>query len=215
MRHRPAVLVVFSALSIAFCGSAKAQDGCLVPNVWPKDLVPPPPEKGGQNEDFDKKLRAYMQTGCYRTASGWKGDVAIRGTGPYVQWNWGTHYASVRIWYSPEVVRWLESGRKGDIPAGAVIVKEQYATPPASNVLSAVPPACFQYMDDKTVTSSKFLSDWSIMIRRPGASKDGWYWVEVFNGMKFAENQYPNGGYGQYCLRCHASAEKEIDVFFA
>src|SRR5579875_2724932 len=209
MFHRPAVVVVFSALSVVFCASAQAQNGCPVPNVWPKDLVPPPPEQGGQNRDFDLKLRAYMQTGCYRTAPGWKGDSAIRGTGPYLQWNWGTHYASVRIWYSPEVVHWLEGDRKGEIPAGRVNIKEQYATPGSSNSIPAVPPACFQYMDEKTVTSPTFLSDWSIMIRRPGASKDGWYWVEVYNGMKFAEDQYPNGGYGQYCLRCHSSAEKE------
>lgn len=176
-----------------------------MPNVWPKDLVPPGPEHGGQNRNFQLKLRTYMQTGCYRTAQGWKGDVAIRETGPYLQGtNYGTHTASVRIWYSPEVVRWIEGGRQGDIAEGGVIIKEQYGTPNGS-----VPPACFEYMDPAAVTSSKFLSDWSIMIRRPGASRDGWYWVEVYNAMTFVENQYPNGGYGQYCIRCHASAEKE------
>jgi hypothetical protein len=205
MFHGPAVVVVLSALSVVFCAPARAQNGCPTPNVWPKDLTPPPPEHGGQNQEFQTKLLQYMQTGCYRTAPGWKGDVAIRGTGPYWEGtNFGTHYASVRIWYSPEVVRWVENGRNGDIPEGAVIIKEQYTTPDGP-----VPPACFEYMDEKSRTDPKFLWDWSVMIRKPGASKDGWYWVEVFTGMKFVENQYPNGGYGHYCVRCHASAEKE------
>lgn len=205
MFHRPAVVVVLSALSLIFCASARAQSGCPVPNVWPKDLVPPPPEHGGQNREFQTRLLKYMQTGCYRTAEGWKGDSAIRGTGPYLEGtNYGTHYASVRIWYSPEVMRWLEGGRQGDIPDGGIIIKEQYTTPGGP-----VPPACYAYMDERTQTGSKFLWDWSIMIRRPGASKDGWYWVEVYTGMKFVEDQYPNGGYGHYCVRCHASAEKE------
>ncbi|MBV9762419.1 MAG: hypothetical protein JO340_17795 [Acidobacteriaceae bacterium] len=209
MRRKCAVAVAVSALLAIVCAPARAQQGCPTPNVWPKDLTPPPPEHGGQNEAFDIKLRAYMQTGCYRTAEGWKGDSAIRGTGPYVQWNYGTHYAAVRIWYSPEVAKWLEGGRQGDIPEGAVIIKEQYQTSGLNGSLKAVPPACFEYMDPKVVTSEKFLSDWSIMIRRPGASKDGWYWVEVYKDMPFEANQYPNGGYGQYCVRCHASAEKD------
>lgn len=209
MVQKSVVAVAVAALLAVCCTPASAQQGCPVPNVWPKALMPPPPEHGGQNAAFDIRLRAYMQTGCYRTAQGWKGDSAIRGTGPYVQWNYGTHFAAVRIWYSPEVVKWLDGGRQGDIPEGAVIIKEQYQTSGLNGSLKAVPPACFEYMDPNVVTSEKFLSDWSIMIRRPGASKDGWYWVEVYKDMPLEKNQYPNGGYGQYCVRCHASAEKE------
>src|SRR5260370_8773713 len=47
------------------------------------------------------------------------------------------------------------------------------------------------------------------MIKRKAGSKDGWYWTEVLDGITFPSMAYPKGGYGQYCLRCHTSAEKE------
>ena len=51
-------------------------------------------------------------------------------TGPYVGKigsgeSFGTHPA-VRIYYSPEVVDWLCNGREGEIPDGAMIVKEMH-----------------------------------------------------------------------------------------
>jgi len=204
LRH-PLAVVVVSAISILFCRLVQAQNSCATPNVWPANLMPPLNVRG-QNEKFDQALLEYVKGGCYRTADGWRGDKAVRGTGPFTNGtNWGTHYASVRIWYSPEVVQWLENGRNGDIPTGSVIIKEQFQP---TNRASA-PPACFQYMNEKSLTSPANLSDWSIMIKRKGASKDGWYWVEVWDGMNFPEIGYPQGGYGQSCLRCHASAEKE------
>ena len=58
---------------------------------------------------------------------GWARDKWLRDTGPFIGGEYfGTHPA-VRVYYSPEVIRWLEGGRKGRIPDGAVIVKEQYA----------------------------------------------------------------------------------------
>src|SRR5262249_11465866 len=85
------------------------------------------------------------------------------------------------------------------------IIKEQFQP---KNQPSA-PPACFQYMDEQKITSADYLGDWNLMIKRKDASKDGWYWTEVWDGMNFPVMAYPKGGYGHYCLRCHASAEKE------
>lgn len=207
--HNRSAVVVSSVLLLGFCASAGAQNpvpqnACPVPNVWPKELIPPKNVKG-QNEGFNQALLNYVKTGCYRTAEGWRGDKAVRGTGPFTNGtNWGTHYASVRIWYSPEVVHWLDTGRQGDIADGGIIIKEQYQPPGGP-----APPACFQYMDEQALTSPANLSDWSIMLKRNGVSKDGWYWVEVWDGMTFPEIGYPKGGFGEYCLRCHASAEKE------
>ncbi len=56
------------------------------------------------------------------------------------------------------------------------------------------------------------------MIRRSRASHDGWYWSEVYAGMfgtpaspvPVAITQYPNSGFGLYCLRCHASAQQAL-----
>jgi hypothetical protein len=57
-------------------------------------------------------------------------------------------------------------------------------------------------------------NDWTFMIKNSAKSKDGWFWGEVWNSQQNPMNftdpfQYPNAGYGLYCLRCHASAEKE------
>ena len=41
----------------------------------------------------------------------------------------------VRIFYSPEVSKWLLNHREGEIPDGAVIIKEHFA-PHASRALS-------------------------------------------------------------------------------
>lgn len=216
MRCRHAV-VFLSAVTFVFCASARAQTQAA---SCPVDLFKPPAPHATPAEvnAFEQRLLTGVQTLCYRGQTGWAGDLAIRATGPFVQLNLGTHYASVRIWYSPQVVAWLKQGRKDDLPDGSIIIKEQYATPPpqgSQSFSSSVPPACFQYMDEATVSSQKFLSDWSIMIRNKQASKDGWYWIEVYNGMVFDgqsryANQYPSGGYGSYCARCHASAEKDL-----
>src|SRR5215472_3866888 len=54
----------------------------------------------------------------------------------------------------------------------------------------------------------------TFMIKNSAKSRDGWFWGEVWNSETFPMNfadpfQYPNAGYGLYCLRCHSSAEKE------
>jgi cytochrome c553 len=51
------------------------------------------------------------------------------------------------------------------------------------------------------------------MIRDSKGSKDGWFWAELWTGMTFdtaGALQYPNAGFGIYCTRCHASADKEL-----
>jgi hypothetical protein len=185
---------------------AAAQSPCPVGKAksWPKELLPPADPRG-QHAAYDQRLLDYMKSGAYRNL-GWCVDKAIRGTGPYYDGeNLGTHYAAVRIWYSPEVVEWLEKGQAGELPDGAVIIKEQFQ--PKGQ--PSAPPGCFQYMDWKKIVSGDYLGDWNLMIKRKDASKDGWYWTEVYDGMTFPSIAYPKGGYGQYCLRCHASAEKE------
>ncbi len=84
---------------------------------------------------------------------------------------------------------------------GAMIIKEQY-TPPSAR---------YAGMSDDQLPK---VSDWTIMIRDSKGSKDGWFWGEFFDGMKFDDDQppfqYPWAGFGLYCLRCHATAEKEL-----
>jgi len=110
---------------------------------------------------------------------------------------------AVRIYYSKEVRDWLLGGREGAIADGAVMIKEQYMPPaqPWSELYQGKP--------------SGSPGDWVFMIKNSKASHDGWLWGEVWNNPTFPPMnfndpyQYPNAGYGLYCLRCHASASKE------
>jgi hypothetical protein len=149
--------------------------------------------------NYDQTLLAFASCGNYR-GLGWKHDKRIRDTGPYVKGTfYGTH-PSVHIYYSPQVIEWLKNGRKGKIADGAMIIKEQHS-PPAARY------------DGKGYVQP---SDWTIMVKDSKGSKDGWYWAEVYTGMTPQATMsfkppftYPNGGFGHYCLNCHASAEKE------
>ncbi|HEX3468504.1 MAG TPA: hypothetical protein VHT05_10530 [Candidatus Elarobacter sp.] len=130
---------------------------------------------------------------------GWCADKYVRDTGPYVHGQYyGTHPA-VRIYYSPEMMAWLRNGRHGVPADGAVVIKEQYPAPAA------------MYGNERGDALKPL--DWTVMIRRSSASRDGWFWAEVYTkttpdgkGMTFGGTQYPNAGFGLYCLRCHASA---------
>ncbi len=145
----------------------------------------------------------------------WCVDKYVRDTGPYAHGTYyGTHPA-VRIYYSPEMIAWMRNGRTGVPADGAVMIKEQYAPPPAAR---------YDGIRDEELQPH----DWTIMIRKSGASHDGWFWAELFTktcklvkgknvctaSENFGGTQYPNGGFGLYCLRCHASA-KDAGTFAA
>ncbi len=162
--------------------------------------VPP-----GEPVALEQTMLRYLLSYGYRDL-GWCVDKGVRDTGPYLnRVMYGTHPV-VRIYYSPEVMAWLRNGRRGVPADGAVIIKEQYGV--------AVPAAAYAGLGDGDLRPT----DWTIMIRRSGASHDGWYWSEVYKGMfgtpaspqPVAITQYPNSGFGLYCLRCHASAEKAM-----
>ena len=137
---------------------------------------------------FEKLLYSFLDQGCYRS---WVADSQIRNTGPFINGtSFGTHNA-VKVFYSPEAWDWLKHrNREGAISDGAMIVKEMFPSP---------------------AKEGSNLSAWTIMVKDKRASYDGWYWS--FQAPGYApENpdiDYPDSGFGLYCLRCHASAEKE------
>ena len=162
------------------------------------DFVPP-----GEPVAVEKQLLAYLNTLEYRKL-GWCQDKSVRDTGPLILGTAAVVHPAVRIYYSPEVSNWLLNGRKGDIPDGAVIIKEQF---------SPIPAAQYGNIPVKDLGCS---NDWTIMIKNSKGSFDGWFWAEVWNGtnptnsMNFNNPfQYPNAGYGLVCLRCHSSAESQ------
>jgi len=149
---------------------------------------PLPNPSATDDKKYEQLLYAFLEKGCYKK---WVKDSQIRNTGPFIGGTpFGTHPA-VQIYYSPEIWEWLKvKNRQGDIPDGAMIVKEMFP-PPAREGLK--------------------LTGWTVMVKDRQGSFDGWYWSYHAPGYAPQNPQidYPDSGFGLYCLRCHASAEKE------
>jgi hypothetical protein len=148
--------------------------------------LPNPSDIGAKK--FEKLLYSFLEQGCYRS---WIADSQTRNTGPFIGGrSFGTHNA-VKVFYSPEVWDWLKrKNRQGEIPDGAVIVKEMFPSP---------------------AKEGSKLSAWTVMVKDKKGAYDGWYWS--YHAPNYTpdnpEIDYPDSGFGLYCLRCHASAEKE------
>jgi hypothetical protein len=154
---------------------------------------------------FETALYAFLQGDCYDLL-GWARDKNLRDTGPFINMpplanagsNFGTHPA-VRIYYSPQVMTWMNGGRKGSIADGGIIVKEMH-NPPASQ--------------------NNDISGWTVMVRDSKGSWDGWYWSYAGNPpaadpTNEGNTQFPNSGFGNYCINCHASTDNPLSTFIA
>jgi len=152
---------------------------------------------------FQAELKTFLTSGKYRTLK-WCEDKKLRDTGPFVNGvSYGVH-PTVKIYYSPFVIKWLLRKDPDQlIPDGAMIVKEQYS-PPAAR---------YQHQPPKGING------WTIMIKDSKGSADGWYWAEIWDAQCVDNNNppfaYPYAGFGLYCVRCHASAEKEHTFTYA
>ncbi len=224
MRHQLAAVGAIAVVSLAIvsgltanrdpgdrAGASVLADPCPNAQPVPSALRLPAVVPAGEPTAIERRMLRYLygdDPNRVPSASpdlypyrrlGWCVDKYVRDTGPYVHGvYYGTHPA-VRIYYSPEVVTWLRNGRRGVPADGAVIIKEQY-DPPA---------AAYAGLREGQLQPH----DWTVMIRRSSASRDGWFWAEVFtktkpsgSGMSFGGTQYQWAGFGLYCLRCHASA---------
>jgi Cytochrome P460 len=147
--------------------------------------------------EFQAQLKSFLTSGKYRNLK-WCEDKKFRDTGPFVNGvSYGVH-PTVKIYYSPAVIDWLTNpDRSKVIEDGAMIVKEQYSPPAARYQLQ--PP--------------KGINGWTIMIKDSKGSQDGWYWAEIWDAQCVDNNNppfaVPYAGFGLYCVRCHASAERE------
>lgn len=199
-------------LLLAFCcaASAFAADPPAPCNLAP--YMPPSKDEAA----FTKAIYAWLEADCYNTTLHWEHDKDLRDTGPVITVplgnpnNLGTHPA-IRIYYSKEAIEWMKKPKatRGEVPNGAIIVKEQH-TPPASQ-------------DNPT-------SSWTVMVRDDKGAWDGWYWS--FHSNPCANNapalpcpppnppptpptpeqvkgntNFPDSGFGNYCVNCHASAD--------
>ena len=197
-------------------------DPALCARLAPLVRDPGSPALRDDSARYEELLGQYLRGFCHRdAASGWKRDKRVRDTGPFTatlqDGAWagtyrGTH-APVVVWYSPEMVAWLEANRPAaahapspdavpPIPDGAMMVKEMFPAPAAA--CAAVDPL-------RLLPTSGA----AVMVRARGASQDGWFWGWFgWSGWSpdwppDAANRYPYMGFGQYCVNCHASARDE------
>lgn len=151
------------------------------------------------NPEYEVLLFPFLNERKYK-ALGWTPDKRVRDTGPFINGKYyGTHPA-VKIFYSPEMIEWLEGGKQTAIPDGAMIIKEQYE-PPAVR---------YHGLDDDQLF--EHLSSWTVMVKDSAGSHDGWYWSNPAKDQQVVDNHeypfdHPIGGFGIYCVRCHASTE--------
>ena len=147
--------------------------------------------------EYEGQLFEFLNTRQYKSL-GWTHDKRVRDTGPYIDGKYyGTHPA-VHIFYSPEIIAWLEGGKKTAIPDGAMIIKEQFE-PPAAR---------YEGMTDEE--RFELLSSWTVMVKDSAGSHDGWFWSNPAKDQKVVDNHeypfdHPISGFGIYCVRCHAS----------
>ena len=149
--------------------------------------------------EYEKLLFPFLQNAEYKKL-GWLKDKGVRDTGPYIdKKSYGTH-PSVRIYYSPGVIRWLMNDRQGDIPDGEMIVKEHYQEP------------ALRHHDKDEAELFRSVLSWTIMVKDAEGSYDGWFWSNPGRYSQPAENHsfpfnHAASGFGHYCIRCHASTK--------
>ena len=92
-----------AALCLAFALAVSAFAADLPPACNLSAVMPPSKDTVA----FETALQAFLRRRCYDKL-GWTHDPFIRDTGPYILGDYyGTHPA-VRIWYSPEVAKWMK-----------------------------------------------------------------------------------------------------------
>lgn len=168
----------------AFCDQAPRGE------KWAQ-AVPGPGEGAAVSDAYALRVATWLRALSYRQAPyNWLHDARWRLTGDYEGCPPDGHdkgpHPAVRIYYSPEVVDWMCAARRGedqlpdsdDLPAGSMIIKEMISPAavnlkrkPGSDELWIAPPADGQEPYDDAFSS------WTIMIKVPGASADGWYYA--------------------------------------
>ncbi len=189
---------------------------------WPGAKPPLGPDWPQRSEEYAIRVRDFLRSLAYRqTPYSWLSDATWRLTGEYEGCtcpqggqNCGVSkgpHPAVRIYYSPEVITWMCKYRKGkdqlpgaeDLPDGAMIIKEMInpdkvnlARVPGTDKLWIAPMPGQPYDDT--------FSSWTVMIKAPEASADGWYWAffdktstgnpPIWDRTAFSMKPYPGEG---------------------
>ena len=121
--------------------------------------------------------------------------------------------------------------RTGAVPEGAMIVKEMYMPP--ANIYTELQQLIEQNEAAECKNEavyekllSRLITAWTVMVKTGDESHDGWFWAgpgapamvngklqtieEAIAGQLDDYKSMPGAGFGQTCIRCHASADKEL-----
>ena len=147
-------------------------------------------------QDYEKQLYGFLQSREY-TNLRWAYDRRVRDTGPFITGTYyGTHPA-VRMYYSPEVLEWLANHRQGDIPDGAIIIKEMFP-PPAARYIELQQEIEARYPNDPQRAAAVYeaelqasLESWTVLVRDQSVSFDGWFWSNPGPGSGVTTYDYP------------------------
>ncbi len=154
--------------------------------------------------EFEEQLFRFVDERKY-VDLGWHVDKRVRDTGPWIRgWYYGTHPA-VRVYYSPEMMKWLTGGKITVIPDGATLIKEHFPRPAALHA------------EKDQAQLARDVASWTVMIKDSQGSYDGWFWSNPVrhedgtvhpprNNHEYGFD-HPESGFGHYCIRCHASTE--------
>jgi mono/diheme cytochrome c family protein len=132
-----------------------------------------------KKNNYDNKLRTFLNGKSYQK---WPHDQEWRLTGPYVGDigsgdSFGVH-PGVRIYYSPQVVKWMCTDRSKEIGEGALIIKEMHDIDSKLGV-KIDKNNCMSVPDSEDLQPTS----WTVMVKSK-QSHDGWYWA----------NPTPSGG---------------------
>jgi len=171
--------------------------------------------------DYERALYPFIADREFADLD-WTRDKSWRDTGPFVlSTSYGVHPA-VRIYYSPEVLAWLEAGRSGAVPDGAMVVKEM-VTPPSARYNEYR--AMLEHLnpDDPEKVEEEMLAylrkddnlNWTVMVKDSSLSHGGWFFASVNQGATLDSFEPPyTPPTGQVaagtCMRCHASSAEEL-----
>ncbi|WP_077411475.1 hypothetical protein [Marinicella sediminis] len=123
---------------------------------------------------FDVQMRDFLRARVYDHKLDWAHDLNWRMTGPYVgEFGSGESYGvhpAVRVYYSPEMVVWMCSDRKSELPSGAMIIKEMANIDEKLGIVK--PDNCMSIPDDP----KRLPGSWTVMYRTD-VTHDRWYWA--------------------------------------
>ena len=171
--------------------------------------------------DYEATLFPFI-AGRTFAREGWVRDKEWRDTGPFVlDTSYGIHPA-VRIYYSSEIIDWLEGGREGAIADGAIVVKEM-ANPSAARYNEYRATLVERHPEDPGRVEAEMVEylraagdlNWTVMVKDSNLSHGGWFFASIGQPAKIDnfDPPYlpPSGQAGDgMCMRCHASSAEEL-----